>query len=148
MGDYFVQVAGNISDMIVAVTAFVAAIYGFKEYRSKIRRDKFEALSNFNHRFTTDETLCKVTKWLTNKGTRTHDEEEQSKPSLYDFEIYCRFAEELEIGIERKYLNPQDVKHLFSYYFNEAKDELVDYNKGSNEDPWCLLRKFIRRMKN
>lgn len=145
MCDCFLQTVGNLSEITVALTALIGAIYAGWQYKNMLKRDKFEAISNLNNRFTSNETLCKVTKWLTNKDSVEQAEQDQIEPTLYDYEIYCRFGEELEIGIEQGYLNPKDVKSLFWYYINEAKDKLIDYKDGNN---WVTLNKFIERMNN
>ena len=127
-------------DMILKILTFIGGIYtiilAFYKYNDSVNRNKAKVLSDFNQRFTTDPILVKVTKSLTNTASAL------SELTLYDIETYCRFGEELEIAIRDGYLNANDVRNMFWFYIDKAKEYLTDYD---NEN-WSLLKSLSKRM--
>ena len=126
----------NLSDVMSAVIALIALIVAICKYNESVNRNKAKTLSMFNQRFTNESTLVNVTKVLTNNSDGFPN------LTLYDIETYCRFGEELEIAIRDGYLNANDVRNMFWFYIDKAKEQLSDYD---NEN-WPLLRSLSERM--
>ncbi|MDE5608466.1 MAG: hypothetical protein K2I64_06000 [Muribaculaceae bacterium] len=143
--------SGSFPDWITAMIAVIAVFLTSCEYKAHVERDKFQALSEFNQRFMTDKTLVKVTKWLSNKSTSEETASPEETPTDYDFEIYGRFGEELEIAIQKDYLSEQNVYDLFWYYFDFDKKKgiigiLKEIEKDEYDKNWKILNQFKERM--
>lgn len=156
--DFFVTYATVISAVsefltfILGLVAFVVTVIGYKQ---SVKNKKSEVLAEYNARYTDNCHIRQVVKYYLERNA-------DDKPTLYDKEMFLRFFEELELMIERGYLDLEDVRNLFSYYFiviwsadNDSffwNEEMVSpYNnvdEVKNSKDWALAARFYEKIRN
>lgn len=106
--------ATSVSALVAVLSlgvALIAVWYTNKEYKRAVRNKQSEVLAQYNERYSTNEQIRKVVEYMTSNNP------EVEKPTVNDKEMFLRFFEELELMVQRRYLELKDVGDLFSYYF-------------------------------
>lgn len=151
--------ATSVSALVAVLSlgvALIAVWYTNKEYKRAVRNKQSEVLAQYNERYSTNEQIRKVVEYMTSNNP------EVEKPTVYDKEMFLRFFEELELMIERGYLDLEDVRNLFSYYFiviwsadNDSffwNEEMVSPYKNvdevKNSKDWALAARFYEKIRN
>lgn len=98
------------------VLSIVVVIIAIKEYNTVKRHKLCDILVEYNQRYADSESIQKVVNYVLtiycNENTNVIN-----KPSINDKEMFLRFFEELSHMAKCKYINLNDVKDYFSYYF-------------------------------
>lgn len=134
--------------------ALGALIYAVIEYRLHKKERKAEILSNYNSRYSTEEYIKRVIKFLhKNHGIGEKEVEEikeifnkNKKLSLNDLEMFMRFFEELQYSIEQKGLSKEITFDMFSFYALEAKPLLEACIEDYQNENWERFRNFVKNM--
>ena len=100
-----------ICNVVIAVTAIVAAVVSYFGYNSHKEKEKNKLLSQLNQRYINNADMQAVVKYL-----REIDPENE-EPSTYQTELFLRFFEELGVYLRKNNLSPKDVKNFFNHYF-------------------------------
>ena len=137
----------QFSDFISAFVACLAFCVATHEYSLHKDSNQARVLADYNQRYCSDPIIAKVVRYLhENKDNRCSF----IKPTSNEVELFMRFIEELEIQIERKRLDEDDVCCLFLYYAHylgteeEIRKELgiSDYD---NPMVWDKFKKVVKR---
>lgn len=155
---------GSYSALLTAITSFLALLvaglgawYAKKEYNKHLEEERTKLLCDYNYRYSTDKNVECVIKWMlkiaiTDKNgfiTGVDRSIANTRPGIYEQEMFLRFFEELYQQIKNEKLDRQKVSNLFSYYalvFDKFEDyhlDITDYN----EDVWNDFRYFVKEMK-
>ena len=114
----------KLTDIFMLLITLCAFGLTYKKYLEYLRREKADVLSFYNERYSKDEHIRKIVKYIIavmdNKCLK-------KTPSVYNTEMFMRFFEEMEIQIENKIRLNLSIK---------------DYDT----DQWQLFREFVSRM--
>lgn len=144
----------KIPEWISAIAAFIAVIYGIKEYKHHKKEEKIQLLLKYNERYMTDPTIKKVVSYIIKTETFKLSETKNSQelPSLHEKELFMRFFEELYILIEDGQLPKDKVYYLFSYYLlafhrnANLRSDVEDYPKDEKSEEWKYYFKMVKMM--
>jgi len=131
------------SDFISAFVACLAFCVATYEYSLHKDSNQARVLADYNQRYCSDPIIAKVVRYL-------HENEDNRcsfiKPTSNEVELFMRFMEELEIQIERKRLDEDDVCCLFLYYahYLGTKDKLRNELGISDYDDPKVWEKYKR----
>jgi hypothetical protein len=95
------------------ILAIVALLLARKEYNSHKMTEYNKLFSQLNRRYEKNENMQTVVKYLRDK------EPSNDIPSLYQFEVFLRFFEELGLYMKAGSLNSDDVDDFFGYYLRQ-----------------------------
>lgn len=137
----------KLTDIFMLLITLCAFGLTYKKYLEYLKREKADVLSFYNERYSKDEHIRKVVKYIIavmdNKCLK-------KTPSVYNTEMFMRFFEEMEIQIENSRLDVTQVYNLFSYYaliFDTNQQIRLNLSiKDYDTDQWQLFREFVSRM--
>lgn len=95
------------------ILAIVALLLAGKEYLSHKKTECNKLFSQLNRRFEKNDNMQAVVKYLRDK------EPENDRPSLYQFEVFLRFFEELGLYMKTDSLKADEVDRFFGYYLRK-----------------------------
>lgn len=138
---------GSIADWFTTLIALGALIFSYIQIKSYKKQGRIELLTDYNKRFSENDDLKVVGKYLEKEcGLKHHYE--VPEPDDHQVEMFMRFFEEIELLISERAMDEDIVYYMFSYYALEFekrrnKWKRVDYESGD----WKYFRMFISRMK-
>lgn len=133
-----------ISNVVIAITAIVAAVVSYFGYVSHKKKERNKLLSQLNQRYINNADMQAVVKYL-----RKIDPENE-EPSTYQTELFLRFFEELGVYLRNDNRLQKDVKNFFEYYFERlysterGKKLLARINNEENR--WAFLNEYKKRV--
>lgn len=154
---------GTFSNFLTSIISFgtllvalFSALYVKKEYDKHIEEERTKLLCEYNHRYSVDKHIECVIEWMLQIAIMDESgniigvnrQIKNIPPNIHQKEMFMRFFEELQLQIEKRKLNKQDVKKLFSYYalvFDKIEEyhcDITDYNKIE----WETFRNFVKQM--
>ncbi|MBQ9076306.1 MAG: hypothetical protein IJY31_00465 [Muribaculaceae bacterium] len=130
----------------------------FWEYHQYRERNKADILGKFNERYSSNSDIKDVITFIEEclkdlpqdeiKGEIKNETKAKIKANIdtvkqIKIDLFFRFFEEIQLAIEAKSLNEEDVYNLFYYYAEKGKklSLLSDY-----PTEWCILERFYNRM--
>ena len=138
---------GSIADWSTALITFCALGLSICEYRKYKKRERVNNLTQLNVRFTTDQDISYVTKYL--EKLEDNNEKTMGVPDIHKLEMYMRFFEEICCLLKSKALKRNIVYYMFGHYviiFADNKEKWpseLGYDKGY----WQLFRDFVDIMR-
>lgn len=129
----------------IQLLALVIALCKYHQYRE---RNKADILGKFNERYNTNADIKDVITFIediSDKNLSQNEIKAKIDTALQiKIDLFFRFFEEIQLSIEAKSLNEEDVHNLFYYYAKVGKrlSLLSDYPKE-----WHILERFYNRMK-
>lgn len=168
----------KIPDYVLAVSTTLTLIVAYFEYCGHKQRERAATFSEYNKRYSEDENIKAVTKYLicflehhekyeedttTGNNDRNKDLTQDAKkpainknyaevPSVYQKEMFLRFFEEIEFQMRQGRLTKNEVTDFFAYYaVAAAMDEefLKDTDLGKkNYKVWQNYRNFVKRFED
>lgn len=168
----------NAPDYVLAVCAILSLLVAWYEYDEHKKRERAATFSEYNKRYSEDESIKAVTKYLISflehhekyEGNATTGNTDSNKditqdankpvisknyaemPSIYQKEMFLRFFEEIEFQMRQGRLTKNEVTDFFAYYaVAAAMDEefLKDTDLGKkNYKVWQNYRNFVKRFED
>lgn len=167
------ETISTVSSMGTFLIALCAFILAYREYNLHKIQQKIDVLSKLNERYSTDENIQDVIKWMLSVaetdengeiiGVKKHEKDVETHKK----EMFMRFFEELYLHIQADRVNEEDAYNLFAYYaikydeipgfrenikdyksLEELKTAKKDKEKDKNRDNWISFREFVEEMKH
>ena len=135
----------GVSGFIIAIISLIVSYYQYRLNRKQLRT---ELLTSYNARYSSDEDIKKVVKYL-EQEEGLHLREKAEEPDEHEVEMFMRFFEELELLIVANAIDEKIVSYMFFYYlqaFEKQKDKWK--NIGYEDNEWKVFHKFMDRMKD
>lgn len=130
-----------ICTIITVYIAYISISYVKKEYELHKKIRHAEILSTYNERYSTDNHIEKVIRYL-------HNDLKLSDLELNDREMFMRFYEELQYTIEQEGISKEIVYDMFAYYAMEIAKKGKEFIDDYGEENWRMFLKFIDSMDN
>ena len=139
---------GSIADWSTTLFTFCALGLSILEYTKYKKRERVHILTQLNVRFTTDQDINYVIKYL--EELEDNNEKAMGIPNIHQLEMYMRFFEEICCLLKSNALKRNIVYYMFGHYvlvFANNKDKWpseLGYDKGY----WHLFRDFVDIMRD
>lgn len=164
----------SVAEWGTYIVTVIGAFYAILQYRNHLNEERRVILCEYNQRYSSDKNIEAVVCWMiqvakTNQldgdiiGVNTNTI--CVPPATYQKEMFMRFFEELNLRLEKKDMNVEEVYNMFSYYalkFDEYWDFRLDINDYKNDlemrgmheidrekfrDKWNDFHGFVDKMK-
>ena len=138
---------GSVADWSIAFFALCAFGLSIYEYKKHKKRERVNNLAQLNVRYTTDQDINSVVKYL--ETIEDNKEDTIEFPNIHQLEMFMRFFEEICCLINSKALKRNIVYYMFGHYviiFADNKEKWpseLEYDKGY----WQLFRDFVEMMR-
>lgn len=143
----------TIGSCVITLVALYYAVSEYERYKESV---KIDLLCRYNQRYTTDNNIAAVIKYILKAGITDSKGEicgvnkklcKDPDVGIFEKEMFMRFFEELQEQIDNKMLDKDKDKvwTLFSYYavqfdkFEDYRSDITDYDTEN----WESFRNFV-----
>ena len=133
-----------------------ALFYAKKEYDDHKKSEKIALLCQYLHRYANDPNIKKVEDYILESALLDEEKDivgfDKSKipsnvPSVWEKEMFMHFFEEIELLIEGKMIERDDVIDLIGFYggvFHRVSEFHKDISDYDVEDYWKYYLRFVK----